>query len=155
MEAESNMGNFQRKGATDNTTVGRRFEKKVERCLVKSGFKPVAGFPLAIGTGAVKKNHRFDFGDESNKTIIECKAHTWTESGNVPSAKMTTWDQAMYFFFLASNGYRKMLVVQLDRNTRRNQTLGEYYINTKPHLIPSGVEIWEYNEKSGKATKIW
>jgi hypothetical protein len=78
----------------------------------------------------------------------------WTEGGNVPSAKMTAWNQAMFFFHAAPSGYRKILFVLRDFNEKRNETLGEYYVRTNPHLIPNDVEMWEYDEKQGTAKKI-
>ena len=92
--------------------------------------------------------------DEEGKVLVECKAHTWTEGSNVPSAKMTTWNQAMFFYHVAPPGYRKILFVLRDFNPRRNETLGQYYIRTNPHLIPADVEIWEFDDSQGTAKKI-
>ncbi len=80
--------------------------------------------------------------------------YTWTEGGNVPSAKVTTWSQAMFFFHAASLGYRKILFVLRDFSQKRIETLGEYYIRTNHHLIPKDVDIWEYDEKLETAKKI-
>jgi hypothetical protein len=101
-----------------------------------------------------RKLHKFDLGDERKKVIVECKAHTWTEGANVPSAKMTAWNQAMFFFYAAPTGYRKILFVLKDFSQTRNETLGEYYIRTNLHLIPNDVEVWEYDEERGAAKKI-
>lgn len=110
---------------------------------------------LEIGING-RKSHNFDFGDERKKVIVECKAHTWTEGGNVPSAKMTTWNQAMFFFHASPPGYRKILFVLRDFCQKRNESLGEYYIRTNSHLIPSDVEVWEFDEKQevGKRLKL-
>jgi hypothetical protein len=109
--------------------------------------------PVEIGINGGKP-HNFDLGDEQKKVIVECKAHTWTEGGNVPSAKMTAWNQAMFFFHAAPSGYRKILFVLRDFSQKRNETLGEYYIRTNLHLIPNDVEVWEYDEKQRTAKKI-
>ena len=85
-------------------------------------------------------------GNLNEKILVECKSHTWTESGNVPSAKMTTWDQAMYLFYAAPTGYRKISFVLKDYSLKRQETLVEYYIRTKSHLIPNDVEICEFDE---------
>jgi hypothetical protein len=108
---------------------------------------------LEIGING-KKSHNFDLGDAQKKVVIECKAHTWTEGGNVPSAKMTTWNQAMFFFHAAPPGYQKILLVLRDFSQKRNETLGEYYIRTNYHLIPKDVEVWEYDERLETAKKI-
>jgi len=144
---------FQRKGAESNTQVGRDFEAKAQNFFAEQGLHLHPGMALAIGING-RKSHNFDLGDEQKKVVVECKAHTWTEGGNVPSAKMTTWNQAMFFFHAASLGYRKILFVLRDFSQKRNETLGEYYIRTNHHLIPKDVEIWEYDEKLETAKKI-
>ena len=78
------------------------------------------------------------------KIVVECKSHKWTEGANVPSAKMTVWNEAMYYFHLVPNDYRKIFFCLKDYSEKRGLTLAEYYIKTYKHLIPPGVEIWEY-----------
>jgi len=67
---------------------------------------------------------------------------------------MTTWDQAMYFFHVTPKGYRKIFFVLKDYSVKRQETLAEYYIRTKSHLIPTNVEIWEFDESRKKAMKL-
>ena len=76
---------------------------------------------------------------------MECKSHTWRKGGNVPSAKMTVWNEAMYYFLLAPGGFRKVLFVLKDFSEKRGESLAEYYIKNHGHLIPDDVEIWEYD----------
>ena len=90
----------QRKNAASNTQVGIDFEDLAYE-FFKDQF-PSLKKPFWLPIGHIKKKgHKFDLGCSEQKVIIECKSHTWTESGNVPSAKITTWDQAMLYFFLA------------------------------------------------------
>ena len=144
---------FQRKGAESNTQVGRDFEAKAQIFFTQQGLDLTQCMAVEIGING-RKYHNFDLGDERKKVVVECKAHTWTEGGNVPSAKMTAWNQAMFFFHAAPSGYRKVLFVLRDFSQKRNETLGEYYVRTNPHLIPTDVEVWEYDEKHGTAKKI-
>lgn len=144
---------FQRKGAESNTQVGRDFEAKAQVFFAQQGLRLTPDMAVEIGING-RKSHNFDLGDEQKKVIVECKAHTWTEGGNVPSAKMTTWNQAMFFFHASPSGYRKILFVLRDFSQKRNETLAEYYIRTNIHLIPDDVEIWEYNEEQSKAMRI-
>jgi len=67
---------------------------------------------------------------------------------------MTAWNQAMFFFHATPKGFRKILFVLRDFSERRNETLGEYYIRTNPHLIPEDVEVWEYDEIQETAKRI-
>jgi len=55
---------------------------------------------------------------------------------------------------LAPDDYRKTLFVLRDYSPKRKETLAEYYLRTYDHLVPSGVEFWEYDEATRRAT-IW
>ena len=144
---------FQRKGAESNTRVGNDFESMVRGYFQSSGLSLNPNYSVQIGI-IDKKAHKFDFGNDQQKVIIECKAHRWTEGGNVPSAKMTTWNQAMYYFFVVTSGYQKILCVLKDYSQKKGETLGEYYLRTNYHLIPKDVEIMEFDEKSGAVIRL-
>ena len=144
---------FQRKGGTSNTAVGAAFESAARDHFAAMGLKLEPEFSIAIGVRGTKE-HNFDLGCSDPKVIVECKSHTWTEGSNVPSAKMTTWDQAMYYFHAAPDGYRKIFFVLRDYCGRRQETLAEYYIRTHLHLIPTDVEFWEYDESKGMANQL-
>ena len=109
------MANHQRKNATSNSAVGADFEKLVWFHFKATLPSLVLPFWLPIGYLS-QKQHKFDLGCRNEKVIIECKSHTWTESGNVPSAKITVWDQAMLYFFLAPRSFRKIFAVKRDIN---------------------------------------
>ena len=141
---------FQRKGTKSNTQVGTDFEVKAQKFFEQQGLHLTPKFDVNIGINS-HKPHKFDFGNSEQKVLVECKAHTWTEGANVPSAKITTWDQAMFYFYVAPIGYRKILFIQKDFNQKRVETLGEYYVRTNYHLIPEDVEIWEYDETNNSA----
>lgn len=141
--------NFQRVDAISNAHVGRDFEEVAYVYFTGQNYKIIKDVALPIGLEQ-KKNHRFDLGSPSHaedKIIIECKSHRWTSGDNVPSAKLTVWNEAMYYFHLAPAGYRKIFFILRDYSNKRNETLGEYYIRTYGHLIPSDVEIMEYDEE--------
>jgi hypothetical protein len=144
---------FQRKGADSNTQVGRDFEAKAQDFFAKQGMFLTPGVSVEIGING-RKTHNFDLGDLNSRVLVECKAHTWTEGGNVPSAKMTTWNQAMFFFHASPPDYRKILFVRRDFSIKRNETLAEYYFRTYHHLIPGTVELWEFDEDKGTAKRI-
>lgn len=61
----------------------------------------------------------------------------------MPSAKMTVWNEAMYYFHVAPKDYRKIMFVL--KHNRREVSLASYYLKTHGHLIPDGVEVWEYD----------
>ena len=107
-----------------------------------------------VGIGKAKKDHSFDLGCDQKKTLVECKSHKWTTGGNVPSAKLTVWNEAMYYFFAAPDGYRKIMFVLRDYSERRGETLAEYYLRTYGHLVPGDVEFWEYDEVTKNAVQL-
>jgi len=85
---------------------------------------------------------------------VEYKSHTWTESQNTPSAKMTTWTEAMYYFYAAPKDYRKVFFVLRDFSKKHRETLAAYYLRTYEHLIPGDVEFWEYDPEKRTAERI-
>lgn len=150
------MGNnFQRKGETSNADVGRKFEISAQSFFeVTENLKLKLNHKIHIGfDDREKKQHAFDLGCDAKKVLVECKSHRWTTGNNVPSAKMTVWNEAMYYFYLAPQGYRKIMFVLYDCNSN-GVSLASYYLDTYKYLIPHDVELWEYNERQNTATRI-
>lgn len=148
------MKNFQRNGSISNTHVGKDFVEKAKAFFAKKGVALYNDVAIPIGLGENHKEHIYDLGNHNEKIIVECKSHKWTEGDNVPSAKMTVWTQEMYYFYLSPIEYRKIFFMLKDYSASRKESLGQYYLRTNPHLIPQGVEFWEYDKKSQTAKKI-
>lgn len=113
-----------------------------------------ANFRLPVGHGR-KKERQFDLGSSDPQLIVECKSHRWTAGGNIPSAKITVWNESMYYFHLAPNDFRKVMFALRDFDPRRNETLAEYYVRNYGHLIPEGVELVEYDEQAARAITVF
>lgn len=146
---------FQRLGSTSNAKVGNDFELSAQEYFRNIGIKLQQNLTLRIGIDEIQKDHAFDLGSENEKIIVECKSHKWTHPhDNVPSAKMTVWNEAMYYFLLAPSDYRKILFVLKDYSPKRKETLAEYFVRTYKHLIPKGVEINEYDEEKKIGIRI-
>ena len=137
------INNFQRVGSVSNTHAGNDFEATAQSFFAKQGISLVKNFSAPVGIRNLKKQHRFDLGSDDPPVIVECKSHTWTQGGNMPSAKMTLWNEAMYYFHVAPNKYRKILFVL--KHSRRDMSLAAYYLKTHGHMVPDGVEVWEYD----------
>lgn len=60
----------------------------------------------------------------------------------------------MYYFLAAPSEYRKIMFVLRDFSQKRGETLAEYYLRTYRHLVPKGVEFWEYNESEFEAVQL-
>lgn len=146
--------NFQRKGSISNAHVGREFERRVKKHFGEKGLALIENLSVDVGIANRKKPHAFDLGSPRDKVLIECKAHTWTSGGNVPSAKITTWDQAMYYFAIAPGDYRKLFCMQRDCSPKTGESLSEYYVRLRYHLIPNDVEFWEFDLDTDKVARI-
>lgn len=142
----------QRKGSISNAHVGAAFEKMALEYFATEGISLERDYKIPIGLNE-KKQHGFDLGSSNPKIIIECKSHKWTEGLKVPNAKMTLWNEAMFYFHLAPSGFRKIMFVLHDKRGGDGETLLGYYRRTYHHLIPNDVEFWELDEKTGNIQK--
>ena len=145
---------FQRKGAKSNSHVGSEFESTAEKYFLGEKTQLARGYEVAVGVASSKKTRKFDLGTANPPTLVECKSHRWTEGGNVPSAKITVWNEAMYYFHLAPKKFRKVLFVLKDYSAKRDETLAAYYVRNYSHLIPVDVEILEFDESTGKVRVV-
>lgn len=148
------VDSFQRRGSVSNAHVGRDFESLAVSALASAGISVRKDFSVEVGVSALKKTHKFDLGSESPPVLVECKSHRWTSGNNIPSAKVTVWNEAMYYFHCAPAHYKKILFVLRDERKTTGETLAAYYIRIYGHLIPDNVEIWEYDESSSKVTVV-
>ena len=137
----------QRIGAISNAHVGAAFEKAALKHFAKEDIALIPNFSLHLGLKE-KKEHCFDLGSVHPEILVECKSHRWTEGSKVPSAKMTVWNEAMFYFHLAPRSFRKILFVLHDRRKGTGESLLTYYLRTYRHLVPEGVEFLEYDESS-------
>ncbi|KVD89208.1 hypothetical protein WI90_18775 [Burkholderia ubonensis] len=135
-------------------STGREFEVSARRFFANRGIDLSRNLKMMVGIGSQKKNHAFDLGCGEQKIIVECKSHRWTSTSNIPSAKLTVWNEAMYYFSLVPNDYRKVMFVLRDECAKRGLTLAAYYLKNYGHLVPSDVEFWEYDETERDAACI-
>jgi len=142
------IDNFQRKGSISNAHVGREFERVAVVVLSEKGIPVQPDFPVEVGVSGLRKLHSFDLGSDNPPVLVECKSHRWTSGANVPSAKMTVWNEAMYYFACSPDKFKKILFVLRDARTTTGETLANYYVRTYSHLIPPKVEIWEYDDSN-------
>ena len=138
------VNNFQRTGATSNAKVGSDFEAVAREWFLNEGVRLQRSYGVEIGFSK-KKKKKFDLGSSDPPVLVECKSHKWTGGGNVPSAKITVWNESMFYFLLAPMGFRKVLFVLRDFSEQRGESLAEYYVRNHSHLIPDDVEILEFD----------
>jgi hypothetical protein len=143
----------QRVGSVSNAHVGADFERVALEFFATQQIMLSRNFAVDVGISQ-KKKHCFDLGASNPKIIVECKSHRWTAGANVPSAKMTVWNEAMYYFHLAPREFRKILFVLHDRRNKEGESLMSYYKRTYFHMIPEGVEFLEWDEITGDIIKL-
>ena len=135
----------------ENPSKGKVFENRVKKNLEdKENTGTLKSYSLEIGLEN-KKSHSFDLGND--EYLIECKCYTWTSGNNVPSAKLSVLNEAMFYFLCSPDKYRKILIINHHKR-KDGKSLGKYYIERYNHLIPSNVEIWEYDTEHEKMLKI-
>lgn len=133
---------------SENPKVGRIFQE-----MVKQWFEATLNRdfnleqPILIGKPA--KPHKFDISDETQDIVIECKCYTWTDSGNIPSAKLRCLNEAIFYFSFLPEDTEKILVMAYAVHPKKSETLAEYYFRMNQHLLGK-VKIMELNINTNK-----
>ena len=134
---------------SDNPGVGARFQRDVMLWFEShydSTFELEVKIPIGswLIDSSQYKDHKFDIVSADKSIVVECKCYSWTESGNVPSAKMGFVNEAAFYLSLVKRARKKIIVMLKSYNENRKQTLAEYYYNTNKHLL-GDVIIAEYD----------
>ena len=119
---------------SDNPKNGADFQRQVLEWFRKnydSDFELEKKIPI----GNPAKDHKFDIVDTSGTIAIECKRYTWTETGNVPSAKMGFTNEAAFYLSFLPETYEKYIVMLKSHHPKRTESLAEYYYRTNRHLL--------------------
>ena len=128
---------------SDNPKNGADFQRKV-RAWFEKKYNLKFELEKKIAIGNPPKDHKFDIVCESKKIAIECKRYTWTETGNVPSAKMGAANEAAFYLSFLSEEYDKYIVMLRTYTQKRDESLVEYYYRTYKHLI-GDIHVLEYD----------
>lgn len=130
-----------------NTGKGRDFQEVASR-LLGSHYGVTFELDCPMPIGSPPKQHRFDLVSTDRRFVGECKNYSWTETGNVPSAKMGFVNEAVFYLSHLSTDARRFIVLRLDSHTRRKESLADYYFRTYRHLL-NGIVIVELDPASG------
>jgi hypothetical protein len=106
--------------------------------------------PIAIGGG---KLHSFDLATRERDIVAECKAFTFTASGNNPSAKITTLREAAMLLRLIEGAVTRLLIVKHAPHPRRQETLGKYFVRLNVNHLDQ-VSVLELSDASSDFTCI-
>ena len=135
-----------------NPRKGRAFQKLAAEILSRHfGVEFRLDYPIPIGNPP--KEHRFDLVSIDSRYVGECKSYSWTEGGNVPSAKMGFVNEAVFYLLFLSPEIVRFVVMRKDIHPRRGESLADYYYRTYHHLL-NGVLILEVDTESGKLREI-
>lgn len=130
---------------SQNPGIGRAFEIAVIEWFEEKYNKDFENnSPFNIGNPP--KPHRFDVVSGDKRIVAECKCYTWTETGNIPSAKMGFVNEAVFYlsFFTDAETY---VVMKKSTHPTRSETLAEYYYRTNRHLLGS-TKVLEYDAET-------
>lgn len=99
--------------------------------------------------------HKFDAVAHDLSVIIECKCYSWRSGNKVPSAKISTLNEAaLYMHNITQNtNARKIIAMNREVNSTRNETLAEYYVKHYGHLL-GNIEVWEADMKTGSIQRL-
>ena len=131
---------------SDNSRRGREFQKFAARVL---GEYWSVGFDLEVPflIGKPAKAHKFDMASSDKKIVGEAKNITWTESGNMPSAKMAFTNQAVLYLWHLPAFTKRFVVMPKDIRPKTGEALADYYHRTYKHLL-NGVLVVEIDVAS-------
>lgn len=133
---------------SDNPIRGALFQRQV-RDWFQSNVKRPFELEKKLLIGEPAKEHKFDIVDEANTIAIECKRYTWTETGNVPSAKMGFTNEAAFYLSFLPDSYEKFIVMLYSYHEKRHETLAEYYYRTNRHLLGK-IMVAEFNPENNQ-----
>jgi len=99
----------------------------------------------AIPIGRPPKDHKFDLANTDRSIVAECKCYTWTDSGNVPSAKLMGLDEAVFYFGFLPAETQKILCMKKSVYRGKAETLAEYYVRVRGHLL-GDISVFEISD---------
>lgn len=135
----------------ENPRKGRDFEVAVACALEKKFGVPFAMRKIPIGNPP--KGHNFDLVSTDGSIVAECKNYSWTETGNVPSAKMGFVNEAVFYLQHLPGEVELHVILRKDVSERRKETLAEYYYRTNRHLLGK-VGVSELDMATGELRSI-
>lgn len=128
---------------SENPKVGKVFQISVKDWFERNLCRHF-DIEKKIAIGSPAKLHSFDIADELGQIVVECKCYTWTEAGNIPSAKMGFVNEAAFYLSFLDSSIDRSIVMAKSTHPKRTETLAEYYFRTNRHLL-GDIKILEYD----------
>ena len=136
---------------SDNPKIGKLFQLQVLEALL-SKYGEGYETEVEIEIGNPPKAHRFDIVNIEKKIAIECKRYIWTESGNVPSAKMAALNEAAFYLSFLSD-YQKYIVMLKNYDKKGKESLAEHYYRINHHLLKD-IKVYEFDPTNNEFNQI-
>ena len=119
---------------------GAEFEKITHKIICEY-FNTQFHSQIGLLIGQPPKKHKFDFVSTDNDIVVECKCYTFTESGNNPSAKISTLNEAIFYMSFLPATTKKYLAIKKSYpicapgSRKLYETLAEYYVRLYHHFL--------------------
>ena len=133
---------------SENPRVGKEFQIAVKEWFEEAYTSPFE-IERKIAIGRPAKLHSFDISSLDESIVVECKCYTWTETGNIPSAKMGFTNEAAFYLSFLPDDTERMIVMLHAEHAKRNETLAEYYFRTNRHLLGK-IKIYEFDRQTNE-----
>lgn len=136
---------------SENPKKGKEFEESSRQALeerFKTNFRK-----HSINIGDPAKAHNFDLVSEDGNIIVECKNYSWTEAGNIPSAKTAFLNEAVLYLSHSPSNAKKIILLRRDTHPKRKESLAEYYVRTYYHSL-NKITIMELDIKNMTLNEI-
>ena len=137
---------------SENPRVGKEFQLAVRQWFEKE-YAETFHIEQKILIGKPAKLHSFDIASADESVVVECKCYTWTEAGNVPSAKMGFTNEAAFYLSFLSDETERIIVMLRAEHPKRNETLAEYYFRTYRHLL-GNIKVFEFDNRANEMRLI-
>jgi len=99
------------------------------------------------------RSHFFDLVTRDRDVVAESKAFSWTATGNVPSAKISTLREAVTYLRGLPNGTTRYLIIKRSTHPRKKETLAEYFVRLNEEML-GAVNVLELPEEGGELRNV-
>ncbi len=119
---------------SDNPRIGREFQERTCQIMAEY-FHQNFELEVPVDIGYPPKQHRFDCVSQDQSIVVECKCYTWTNTGNVPSAKLMGLNEAVFYMNYLPKETIKIIAMKKSRFPGKTETLADYYHRIDGHLL--------------------
>lgn len=135
-----------------NTAKGRDFQEKAASILAqyyKVDFQ--TEYPIPIGNPP--KSHKFDLVSTDLEFVGESKNYSWTETGNVPAAKIGYLKEAVSYLQNLPQDKKRFVVMPRAVRRKHKESLAEYFYRINSHIL-NGIFVVEIDVQTGSVREF-